>query len=65
MPLFIIFTSKYFMRILTGVVFIVLYLAWQFYRVMIKDDLREHKSDFYGLTFFISIWLAIYYWIFF
>ena len=53
------------MRILFGVVFIVLYLAWVFYHTIIKEDIRDHKSDFYGLTFFIATWLLIYYWIFF
>ena len=53
------------MRIIFGVVFIVLYIAWVFYRVFIKRDLAQHKNDFYGLTFFIAVWLLIYYWIFF
>ncbi len=53
------------MRIGFGGVFIVLYIAWVFYRVLIKRDLAQHKNDFYGLTFFIAVWLVIYYWLLF
>ena len=52
------------MRLLYGVVFIILYVAWVFYRAIIKRDLRQNKNDFYGLTFLIAAWLLIYYWIF-
>lgn len=52
------------MRILYGLVFIPLYLAWVVYRMFIKKDLCKHLNDFYGLSFFIAVWLIIYYFLF-
>lgn len=52
------------MRIIYGLVFFVLYLAWIIYHALIKRDLRRHLNDLYALTFFISIWALIYTWIF-
>lgn len=48
-----------------GVIFIILYLVWVFYRAVIKRDLKMHITDFYALSFFILVWLTIYYFIFF
>ena len=53
------------MRIMIGGVFIILYILWVIYRGLIKRDIKQHKTDFYALTFFISVWLLIYYFIFF
>ncbi len=52
------------MRLLYGLVFIPLYIAWVIYRAFIKKDIKQHKNDLYGLTFFIVVWLLIYFWVF-
>jgi len=53
------------MKAVYGFVYIPLYILWLIYRLFIKKDLRQHKNDFYGLTFFVIVWALIYYWIFF
>jgi hypothetical protein len=47
-----------------GFVFLVLYVGWVIYRALIKKDIRQHKNDFYALTFFTVVWLLIYSWFF-
>ncbi len=52
------------MRLYIGFLFFILYLCWVVYRLFIKKDMRQHLTDLYALTFFIAIWLGIYYYIF-
>ncbi|MES2703001.1 MAG: hypothetical protein V4649_10195 [Bacteroidota bacterium] len=50
-------------RVHIGLIFIPLYLAWVIYHAFIKRDLKQHKNDFYGLTFFIAGICAVYYFV--
>lgn len=51
-------------RIVLGFAFIPLYLGWLVYRMFIKKDIRQHMNDLYGLSFFIAVWLIIFYFLF-
>lgn len=53
------------MRMIYGVVFFPFYIAWILYHVFIKKDMKKHITDFYALTFFMGVWVALYYFIFF
>jgi len=53
------------MRIIYGAVFFPLYLTWVLCHLLIRRDLKQRKNDFYALTFFVSVWAVIYYWLFF
>lgn len=52
------------MRMGFGYVFIVLYLSWVLYHALIKGDLKKHLNDLYALSFFVGVWLVIYYFLF-
>ncbi len=47
-------------RFLYGLIFLPLYIGWVIYRWLIKKDIRQHKNDFYGLSFFIAVWVLLY-----
>ena len=53
------------MKLVFGFAYIGLYIVWVFYHVILKRDLKQHKTDFYGLSFLVVAWLVIYYLIFF
>ncbi|HMK05927.1 MAG TPA: hypothetical protein VK476_00245 [Flavobacterium sp.] len=51
------------MRVLTPIIFLILFLGWIFYRVFIKKDMKKHFNDLYAGLFFVGIWACVYWWI--
>ena len=60
-----LFKNQLYAALFFGFLFFLLYIGWVVYRVFIKKDLKQHKNDFYALTFFIAVWLLLYFWFFF
>ena len=49
------------LRIYIPIIYFLVFLAWVFYRVIIKKDSKQHLNNFYiGLTF-AGVWVLIYY----
>lgn len=49
------------MRLVTPLIFIVLFVGWMLYRALIKRDLRQHKNDVLLGLFFMAVWAALYF----
>lgn len=52
------------MRIFIGFAFFLVYLVWVVYHLAIKKDMKRQLTNLYVFTFFIVVWLGIYYYIF-
>lgn len=48
------------MRIVFGCGYIAAYLVWIIYRLVLRQDLKQHLTDFYALSFLIVVWFIIY-----
>ena len=49
------------MRLLTPLIFVVLFVGWALYRLLITRDLRKHKNDVLFGFFFAGVWAALYF----
>lgn len=48
------------MKILAVPGLAICFLFWALYRLLVKRDLKNHMSDFYGGLVFIGIWAVLY-----
>jgi tellurite resistance protein TehA-like permease len=51
------------MRLLGGFIIIVLFLSWVIYRHFVKQDLKNHMTEFYSGIAFALAWAVLYYFI--
>ncbi len=52
------------LRLFAPLVFIVLFVAWVFYRLIIKKDLKRNLNTFCFGLFFMGLWTVIYFFMF-